>query len=64
MAQSDVAKKANCCCQTIADSETGKSVTALTLLSAILSNQKQVQLCLLGIDLENIHTLLGSDWED
>ncbi|MEY2661187.1 MAG: Helix-turn-helix domain [Pseudomonadota bacterium] len=64
MTQSDVAKKAGCRRQTIADIEVGKSVTTLTFFNAILSIQKQVQLCSLGIDLDNVRALLGPDWED
>ncbi|MDO8274398.1 MAG: helix-turn-helix transcriptional regulator [Serpentinimonas sp.] len=64
MTQSDVAKKANCRRQTIADIEAGKSVTTLTFFNAILSIQKQVQLCSLGLDLENVRAFLGPDWEN
>jgi len=63
MTQSDVAKKANCRRQTIADIEAGKSVTTLTFFNAILSIQKQVQLCSLGLDLENVKDFIGQDWE-
>lgn len=64
MTQSDVAKKANCRRQTIADIEAGKSVTTLTFFNAILAIQKQIQLVSLGIDLENVRALLGPDWEE
>jgi transcriptional regulator with XRE-family HTH domain len=64
MTQSDVAKKANCRRQTIADIEAGRSVTTLTFFNAIASIRKQVQLCALGLDLENIRAFLGPDWED
>ena len=64
MTQSDVAKKANCRRQTIADIEAGKSVTTLTFFNAILAIQKQVQLCSLGLDLENIPAYLGPDWDE
>ncbi|KJS73823.1 MAG: hypothetical protein JM57_04100 [Comamonadaceae bacterium BICA1-1] len=64
MTQTDVAKKASCRRQTIADIEAGKSVTTLTFFNAILSIQKQVQLCSLGLDLENVRAFLGPDWEN
>jgi transcriptional regulator with XRE-family HTH domain len=64
MTQSDVARKANCRRQTIADIEAGRSVTTLTFFNAILSIRKQVQLCALGLELENIRAYLGPDWED
>lgn len=64
MTQSDVAEKAHCRRQTIADIEAGKSVTTLTFFNAILAIQKQVQLCSLGLDLENIRAYLGPDWEE
>lgn len=63
MTQIEVAKKANCRRQTIADIEAGRSVTTLTFFNAILAIQKQVQLIALGIDLENVRALLGPDWD-
>jgi len=64
MSQSDVAKKASCRRQTIADIEAGKSVTTLTFFNAIQAIQKQIQLCSTGVDLENIRAFLGPDWEE
>lgn len=64
MTQGDVAKKANCRRQTIADIESGRSVTTLTFFNAVQAIQKQVQICALGVDLENIRAFLGPDWED
>lgn len=64
MSQSDVAKKASCRRQTIADIEAGKSVTTLTFFNAIQAIQKQIQLCSLRVDLENIRDFLGPDWEE
>ncbi len=64
LTQAEVAKKANCRRQTIADIEAGRSVTTLTFFNAILSIQKQIQLCSLGLDLENVRALLGPDWDE
>lgn len=64
MTQTDVAKKAGCRRQTIADIEAGNSVTTLTFFNALLAIQKQVQVCALGIDLENIRSYLGPDWDE
>ena len=63
LTQSDVAQKAGCRRQTIADMETGKSVTTLTLFNALGAIGKQLQVCALGLDLENVRDFLGPDWE-
>lgn len=64
LTQSDVAQRAGCRRQTIADIEAGKSVTTLSFFNAVLAIQKQVQLCSLGLDLENVRALLGPEWEE
>ena len=63
MTQSDVAKKAGCRRQTIADIEAGNSVTTFNLMNATLAIRKEIQFCNLGLDLENIRAFLGPEWE-
>jgi transcriptional regulator with XRE-family HTH domain len=62
--QSDVASKVGCRRQTIADLEAGKNVTTLVLFKALGAISKQVQVCALGLDLENVRDFLGTDWEE
>ncbi|MES2946775.1 MAG: helix-turn-helix transcriptional regulator [Pseudomonadota bacterium] len=62
LTQSDVAQKVGCRRQTIADMEAGRSVTTLTLFNALGAIGKQLQVCALGLDLENVRDLLGPDW--
>jgi transcriptional regulator with XRE-family HTH domain len=64
MTQTDVADKAGCRRQTIADLEAGQSVSTMTLFNALAAIGKQLQVCALGIDLENVRAFLGPDWED
>jgi DNA-binding XRE family transcriptional regulator len=64
MTQADVAKKAGCRRQTIADMEAGKSVTTFTCFSALAAIGKQVQVRALGLELEHVRDWLGPDWED
>jgi transcriptional regulator with XRE-family HTH domain len=64
LTQSDVASKVGCRRQTIADLEAGKNVTTLVLFKALGAISKQVQLCALGLDLENVRDFLGVEWEE
>jgi DNA-binding XRE family transcriptional regulator len=64
LTQSDVASKVGCRRQTIADLEVGKNVTTLVLFKALGVIGKQLQVCALGLDLENVREFLGADWEE
>lgn len=64
LTQSDVARRAHCRRQTIADIEAGRSVTTLTLFNAIQAIEKQMQLVTLQVDLDNVRAVLGPDWGD
>jgi transcriptional regulator with XRE-family HTH domain len=64
LTQSDVASKVGCRRQTIADLEAGKNVTTLVLFKALGVIGKQLQVCALGLDLENVRDFLGADWEE
>jgi transcriptional regulator with XRE-family HTH domain len=64
LTQVDVAAKVGCRRQTIADLEAGKNVTTLVLFKALGAISKQVQVCSLGLDLENVRDFLGADWDE
>jgi DNA-binding XRE family transcriptional regulator len=64
LTQSQVAERVSCQRQTIADLEVGRNVTTQVLFKALGALGKQVQVISLGIDLENVRTFLGPDWED
>ncbi len=65
LTQTQVAERAGCRRQTIADIEQGRNVGSLLLLKAIGAISKRVQLCARqGLDLENVRSILGPDWDD
>ncbi|NJM43935.1 MAG: helix-turn-helix transcriptional regulator [Brachymonas sp.] len=63
LSQADVAAKVGCRRQTIADLEAGKNVTSLVLFKALGVIGKQLQVCAVGLDLENVRDFLGEDWD-
>ncbi len=64
LTQSDVAGKMGCRRQTVADLEAGKNVTSLVLFKALGVIGKQLQVCTLGLNLENVREFLDSDWDE